>query len=67
MVHKKVSGAGKNRRSSEVTIWESKESRPAAQVQGMGMIRELPIKIHVPEIAESPRMKGCDGIKSSGE
>ena len=53
-VHKKVSGAGKNRRSSEVTIWESKEIRPAAQVQGMGMIRELPVKIHVPRNSGEP-------------
>lgn len=53
-INKKVSGSGKNRRVSEVAVWESQETRPAAQVQGMGMIRELPVKIHVPRKSGAP-------------
>ena len=53
-INKTVSGSGKNRRVSEVTVWETKETRPATQVQGMGKIRELPIKIHVPRNSGEP-------------
>lgn len=53
-VHKTVTGAGKSRRVSQVTIWETKESRPASTVQGMGPIEQLPVKFHVPRESGKP-------------
>ncbi len=53
-IHKTVSGSGKNRRVSEVPIWAAKESRPAATVQGMGPIVQLPVKFQVPRDSGKP-------------
>lgn len=53
-IHKKVSGSGKNRRVSEVPIWETKEIRPAVSLQGMGPVTEIPVNFHVPRDSGNP-------------
>ena len=53
-IHKKVTGGGKNRRVSEVVIWETKETRPAATLQGRGPLTEIPVKFHIPRGSGKP-------------
>lgn len=47
-IHKRVTGSGKHRRTSEVEQWEAQESVSAEVAQGMGLLRELPIGFAVP-------------------